>query len=238
MRIYYLIVLKSVFNFTLKGIFSSPRPFHLDPTIGIIEVGGYGFPSGAAQTVILLSGILLVSWNSSWKWLLACTYILFISFSRIYLGVHFPTDILAGWCVGLALFAAYYYLCPPVEKMLEQLNPLTLFMLSQAIPVLMMLHYRSFVTIFSMAMGMGIGVFIVHLLDLHQLPSKTMKENFLKALIGVLGTFAFALLPSYFFVLNSAVSHFFQFLIVGIWISFGSQIICRTLFQRNHITAL
>jgi undecaprenyl-diphosphatase len=107
LRLSCILILSSLVNHALKEYFLYPRPFHLDSNVGIIQVNGFGFPSGAAQTVILLSGAFLVSWKSSWKWAVALTYILLVSFSRIYLGVHFPSDILGGWIVGFGLLAIY-----------------------------------------------------------------------------------------------------------------------------------
>jgi PAP2 superfamily. len=67
LRIFYIFFLSGLANHFLKEFFLSPRPFHLDPSLAVIQVNRYGFPSGAAQTVILLSGILLNHWDNSWK---------------------------------------------------------------------------------------------------------------------------------------------------------------------------
>ena len=99
-----LILLVSRFvNYELKHFFESPRPFNLDPSVGLIHVGGFGFPSGAAQTAALLSGLLIIYWKNKWRLVVGITFFILISLSRVYLGVHFPSDILGGWAVGFLL---------------------------------------------------------------------------------------------------------------------------------------
>lgn len=66
----------------------------------------YAFPSGHAMTSMTLAVILLVlTWRRPWRWLVllfASLFVLAIAWTRLYLGVHFPSDILAGWMVALA----------------------------------------------------------------------------------------------------------------------------------------
>jgi membrane-associated phospholipid phosphatase len=164
LRLFYIMFLSSVTNQALKALFLSPRPYHLDPSIGVIEVSGLGFPSGAAQTVILLSGILLTSWKSPWRWPVVFTYILFVSFSRIYLGLHFPSDISAGWIVGAGLWAIYTYIFPVIETKLKKLQTVSIFLLSQIVPLLLLTWQTSLAKsrICGSAMGIGIGLLIAY----------------------------------------------------------------------------
>ncbi|MBD2295518.1 phosphatase PAP2 family protein [Anabaena sphaerica FACHB-251] len=66
----------------------------------------YAFPSGHAMTSMTLVAILLIlTWHRPWRWLVLTVgslYLLSIAWTRLYLGVHFPSDILAGWMVALA----------------------------------------------------------------------------------------------------------------------------------------
>ena len=88
----------------LKLIFNRPRPLIplLEPAIGL------SFPSGHAMTSITFFGLLIYfvnghTPNKTIKVILICllvVLILLIGISRIYLRVHYPSDVLAGYCMG------------------------------------------------------------------------------------------------------------------------------------------
>ncbi|MFY7842488.1 MAG: phosphatase PAP2 family protein [Rhabdochlamydiaceae bacterium] len=235
LRLFYILFLSSFTNHLLKAIFLSPRPFHLDPTLGIIKVAGYGFPSGAAQTVILLSGLLMTHWKSKWKCFIAFMYIFLVSFSRIYLGVHFPTDIIAGWMVGFGLLAFYAYVRPPIEKYLKKLPPLSLLLVSQLVPLLLIFLQKSY-SVFSIggcAIGMGMGLFINNSYGCYLSPSKTNKESTLRVLIGVWGTFICYFLISKVLSPDCYIAICLKFIVLGLWVATGSLLICRQFLRSS-----
>lgn len=92
----------------LKLIIHRPRP---DIGYSLISRNGFSFPSGHATMSIVFYGLLgYLIYRICKKWwqkLLIVTTTLvivyFIGFSRMYLGVHWPSDILAGWAVGLSI---------------------------------------------------------------------------------------------------------------------------------------
>ncbi|WP_172357756.1 phosphatase PAP2 family protein [Lactococcus insecticola] len=96
----------------LKGVYGRTRPSlkHL-----VVE-NGLSFPSGHASASIVLYGALMVLicqrlQSSELKWLVRVIFsiiIVLIGLSRIYLGVHFPTDILGGWLLGASLLLATF----------------------------------------------------------------------------------------------------------------------------------
>ncbi len=96
----------TLLNVLLKNIFLRPRPDF--PNAFYLE-SGYSFPSGHAMLSILLYGMtayLIASQTPSWKiqirlWITAVTVSLLIGFSRIFLGVHYLTDVLGGWAAGI-----------------------------------------------------------------------------------------------------------------------------------------
>lgn len=88
-------------NLILKTIFARTRP---DLWEQIVSESSYSFPSGHAMvsSAFALSAVLIL-WHTRWRRLvvgLAIAYVLFIGASRLYLGVHYPSDVLAGWAMS------------------------------------------------------------------------------------------------------------------------------------------
>lgn len=101
-------ILVTALNKWIKGLVQRPRP---DEALHLIEQGGFSFPSGHSITSMFVFGMLIYLIRANVKdkkaaniltALLAIPMIC-VGLSRIYLGVHFPTDVLAGWCLGIAV---------------------------------------------------------------------------------------------------------------------------------------
>ena len=97
----------------LKNIFSRERPNFYR----LIEISGYSFPSGhttSATTMYLTLAIILLSimkkLNKYFVFSIAVLGIVIIGSSRIYLGVHYPTDVMAGICLGISIVSTVYCL--------------------------------------------------------------------------------------------------------------------------------
>lgn len=92
----------AIANLVLKLIFHRDRPnlWHL-----VITETGYSFPSGhAMMSSALILSIVFIVWKTRWRWsalIVGSILIGAIGLSRIYLGVHYPTDVVAGWSISL-----------------------------------------------------------------------------------------------------------------------------------------
>lgn len=98
----------SLANKGIKAVVMRPRP---DEAFFLIEQGGWSFPSGHAITSMFFFGMLiwLIQRNVQNRKLANILTVVFafpmilIGISRVYLGVHYPTDVLAGWCLGVVV---------------------------------------------------------------------------------------------------------------------------------------
>lgn len=91
-------------SYTGKIIVHRARP-HLWELV--YQIGSdYSFPSGHAMSSMSFALVLIIlTWNSSWRWLTLIVGSLFaisIAWTRLYLGVHYPSDILGGWMMAIA----------------------------------------------------------------------------------------------------------------------------------------
>lgn len=92
---------------TFKNIYQRPRP----EILHLVEEKGFSFPSGHSLAVTIMVGTLIVIFsqrikNQLWKrivQILLGFYLLSVLVSRVYLGVHYPSDVLASLCVGLGV---------------------------------------------------------------------------------------------------------------------------------------
>jgi len=109
LQIFYGAMLSGLLNALLKNWFHLPRPFVLDPDLAVIHVSGFSFPSGAAQTAIWLSFLIALHFNNKVSFGLGILFTALLSFSRVYLGVHYPSDVLAGWLVGGSVLYFLHY---------------------------------------------------------------------------------------------------------------------------------
>lgn len=102
-RMLLTLLLSTLVNFGLKDVFAQPRPFDLEPRIGPDREMGFGAPSGHAQHTLIEWGLIAAWAGRRWFTVLAVLLVVLIGFSRVYLGVHFPTDVVAGWALGGAM---------------------------------------------------------------------------------------------------------------------------------------
>ncbi|MGF7201514.1 undecaprenyl-diphosphatase [Sphingobium olei] len=92
----------TLLNLALKQIFAAPRP-DLLPHLDIVHT--YSFPSGHAAGNMMFFGALALLAGSTRAYVAAAVMILLIGASRIWLGVHWPSDVTAGWIEGLGWLA-------------------------------------------------------------------------------------------------------------------------------------
>jgi membrane-associated phospholipid phosphatase len=97
-------------NLLLKALFARDRPTFPDP---LLTATGASFPSGHAMAAMIFYGLMIyfgVRWLTAWRWrvlvvVIGTVLIVLIGFSRIYLGVHYLSDVLAGYAAGLTWLA-------------------------------------------------------------------------------------------------------------------------------------
>ena len=105
--VFFAIAGGGILSELLKQVFARPRP---ELVAHLVDVHTMSFPSGHAMSsavTFLTLGALLTRVQSRWRlkiysFSLAIFLTILVGLSRVYLGVHWPTDVLAGWCAGAA----------------------------------------------------------------------------------------------------------------------------------------
>lgn len=100
-RVAVILMLSGSFNDVFKMALHGPRPYWYSTKVyALATETSFGAPSGHAQNAAAVWGILAAGLRKWWAWLVAILLILLIGLSRLYLGVHFPHDVLFGLLIG------------------------------------------------------------------------------------------------------------------------------------------
>lgn len=93
----------ALLNLAAKHVFARARPALW---LSIAPETTYSFPSGHAMgSATLACVVACLAWNTRWRWpavVLGTLFVVGVGASRVYLGVHYPSDVLAGWSAALA----------------------------------------------------------------------------------------------------------------------------------------
>ena len=114
-------IVSTILLFTLKAIFHRHRP--LDPIVK--NVNGFSFPSGHSFSSFTFFGLLIyIIWNiegirKSVRWLFTILFTLLacaVAFSRVYLHVHYASDVIAGVCLCIVWLLTSFWIFNKLRK--------------------------------------------------------------------------------------------------------------------------
>lgn len=184
---YYIMAvgfLGTMANQMLKLACRIPRPWVLDPDFPILEqareaAAGYSFPSGHTQSAVGTFGCLAVTAEKKWWKILCVVVAMLVGFSRMYVGVHTPADVLVATVMACALI--WLLKKPTLEGDLKQMKAVIGLMIAVSLVFLVYVSFWNFpadMDPHNMESGMKnaytmigcmVGVAIVYLIDVKYL---------------------------------------------------------------------
>lgn len=158
--VFYLSMATFVLNAKLKMIFALPRPCQIDPSVGLLCFDSYGFPSGAAQAAVSIMGFIAFYFRRTGISLFAILYIIFVCISRVYLGVHFFTDILGGIFFGGMILSVYIALEHRVRDFLSRSSFLAKLTTALIVPLCFYIVQPKYIQVPLIVLGVNIGLLL------------------------------------------------------------------------------
>ncbi|MGZ9164998.1 MAG: phosphatase PAP2 family protein [Anaerolineales bacterium] len=120
LKIAIILALSNNLQGIFKLLFADPRPYWVSAQVKAFAAEStFGIPSGHAQNTIALLGVMAASVRKRWVWVVALIIVFLVGFSRLYLGVHFVHDVIAGWLIGGLLLWAVMRLWDSVAAWLK-----------------------------------------------------------------------------------------------------------------------
>ncbi len=228
-----LIFVSSYTNGLAKNILAQPRPYQLDPSIQLATESSYGLPSGHAQGTITLAGYAGSKLKRLSTWVLLSVFVLLVGFSRIYLGVHFPTDVFGGWLLGILITLIWLFgerkFGPAIARWDIRLKIILIALSSFIMNALFM----EGIALSALFFGTGTGYVTLTEKFAYDAKNGTPAQKLLRVLLG-LGTLVglYIGLKTVFPKEGSSVYSLFRFLryfLLGFWVSFASPLFFKSL---------
>lgn len=154
----YSVLTSVLLNNAVKDIFKMKRPIGEEGIRTLREktATGYSFPSGHTQSSVSFYGAMAIYLKKKAMYIIATIMIILIGFSRLYLGVHYPKDVIVGGILGVLTSLICYKLYNRFEnKMLLYVITFIVF-----IPALTFAHSADFIKGMGTYLGFVIGMYI------------------------------------------------------------------------------
>lgn len=229
-RIGFAFLISAYVNPILKDLFPQPRPYQINPEVSDHTVPGSGMPSGHAQSSVFFWGVLAAQFGRKWFWGAAILWMFLVGFSRVYLGVHYPHQVVAGWIVGAILLALFLVLDPRFEAWIARRPLGQQLAMAVGIPLLMALAYPHNDTVASAAVMCGFGSgFALMRRYVPYSADGLWWQRILRTVIGLGGLLAlyvgFSLVAPAKEEISETLFYAIRFLrygVLGLWISLGA----------------
>jgi len=222
-RLGLLVLLSAFCNAWLKVFFAQPRPYQLDPSVGLARETSYGLPSGHAQATATFWGAAAPLFRRPWGLALALGLPLIIGLTRVYLGVHFPTDLLAGWALGALFVLAEARLGDRIARGFAALRGQLRLAVPAAIALAMNAVYEQDTSLAGVFFGFSAGLVYAPAAAPFS-AGGTAAKRCLRYLFGVAGVAVLYFAPKLLLGAAAAapLARFLRYGIVGAWGSLGA----------------
>lgn len=223
-------------NNAVKEIFHVERPFLQDPELEPIRAEtatGHSFPSGHTQGITALMVGLATIIRKKWFVMLTVVLVLLVAFSRLYLGVHTPADVVVGiaFGVGCVFFANWVF--DQVEK--RERPELMLFMLVPLAAGLIWLPSDDYIK----AAGAMSSFVVGYVLDRKYIkyePAGAIATRAVQFAVGMaVGIAIKAFGPM--LLGESLPADFARYFLIGAWATIGAPLLFQVLFSRRKVAA-
>ena len=214
-------------NAAIKYNYATERP---DMAVRLIEEDGFSFPSGHAQGNTVFWGYLARELHRRWSYVAAAVLVFLVAFSRVYLGVHFPLDIIGGVLVGLIILSVFEFV---QQRYNTEMTDRTYYLLTGGVVVLLFL-VQSF-GLAPIVLGFGLAALWGYRLEKRTVDFEERAawwQQVIKGVLGLVVLFGLREVTRTVFIgmpgvaeeqeLLYAILTFFRYFVIGIWVTLAA----------------
>ena len=161
-RLIFALLIGAVLTMWLKEVFHRPRPFMVsEEVMPLFPAGSFGLPSGHVLMAVVVWGYVAAHLNRAFVYGVVAIYIVLMGWSRLYAGVHYPQDVLAGLAIGLVVLWLYRTFSERIAAAWLRLNaPLRaiIFVLAGIAIALVLVQDEAGLAFAGLLIGIGLGL--------------------------------------------------------------------------------
>lgn len=222
LRLAFIQIFSMFTNGVIKNIFNAPRPIGQEGIFSLRTetATGYSFPSGHTQGSATFWTALMKIYKKFWIYLVGSVIILAVGISRLYLGVHWPKDVVGGIIFGiLSVFIGDKIINQSLEK---KAHSYILILVLPALLGLIFFKDEDYVKSVAMAVSFYVGYILENKYIAFDTKAPFLQQV-IKTLIGLLGSFilkmSFKLLP------DTNIVAFVDYSLLALWIMVGAPFV-------------
>ena len=237
----------------MKIIFRVPRPWVADPNFipvqgAITEATGYAFPSGHTQNAAAWLGALGSQVKQNVVKFIFFFLAILVAFSRMYLGVHYLSDVIVALIISFAVIFLACKLLPKetASKKKELILPLIMLLFAAIVVIVITYLYHNEITEFRQlrdaaiasgaAFGFAIGMYVERVYIQFSVKTKNIPFQMLKFIMGVIGVVTF---QEGLRILGSGlIATGVRYFLIVIWIVIIYPLIIKKFFDSERIKSV
>lgn len=224
-KLAFVYLTSGAFNTIIKEIVKFPRPIGYEGirSSRIKTAGGYSFPSGHTQQASSLFITLMMEFRKKWLYIIGVLGMLFVGLSRMYLGVHWPTDVIGGLMIGILWTITVVKI---FDWSKDREDPALLGVL--VIPMMICLLLIKTSTYYK-AVGALTAMWAGYLIEdkyIHYVTKAVWWKQLIKLVVGFLGIILIRVYIKMLLPL-SIYSDFFRYALMRLWMTLLSPIVYR-----------
>ena len=224
-RIGIIVLFSAFLNLWVKLLFRQPRPYDFDPAVGLARENTFGLPSGHSQMSITFWGSMLTVLPRLLGIIMLVALPVLVGISRVYLGVHFPTDVLGGWILGGTILIIFYALDARIEAFLHRLSVRARLIAISGVALLMNMAMPSDTLLSGAFFGSAVGFALANK-NLRFDAGGDLNKRLLRYVLGIAGTSVIYFGPQ--LLLGDApgsqenLIRFLRYGFIGLWVAYGA----------------
>lgn len=226
----FAIISNGAFNVSLKEIFHIPRPIGVDGirSLRTHTADGYSFPSGHTQGATAFWTAIMIQLKKKWMYVIGCSLIFLIGISRLYLGVHWPSDVIGAWILGVIWVFIANWIFDTVEK---SGNFYLFFVI--VIPALIGLFFFTDSNYFKLT-GVLLSFIIGYYVDKKYINYKVKCSLWKQVIKVIFGVVVLLIIKGGLKVVlpDVLISDFIRYFLMGIWMLIGAPVVFMKGYDR------